>query len=576
MRPIWENAGSSATLEYVARRLEQCELGHSGCPRSSNGYIPRRLLDVNIPDSPGIIRLRNRLLTVHPGPYAALSHCWGNSTQKPLTTTIENERSHEKGIPVESLPQSFKDAVAVARSLNIRYLWIDSLCILQNSESDWATESRQMADIYKNATVTIAAACSPDSHAGFLGKRTSQSQCFKLSLPKPDGGREIWLQTTTDSTGWPVVGISVVGSHHNEPLQKRAWVLQEQMLSSKVIYFDSDQILWECNSVQFAESRTFPYDAKFGMYNRGLPSNFRLKKLQKREADTDISAPSLYLDWYALLTEYRRRELSHESDSLPAMSGLAREFSAITKDDYLCGIWKKDLFRGLGWGYAKNSSMAAGGSSLILAKYSSSSKDHALLLSPASWSWCSTPSGIPEFLGGPFFFSIAQTWENADIFLPNSISQRLVSSEIVPRHLDIMGQLNSARLVLEGACRSVSVKLFERKFDGSAPHPYGTNPRSMVFEMDGMEKHYNQYIHSAIDHLVQLRKEIKLASGKGRIFSLTCFLLGRTDATHMHGLLLYERVLENATVYYRCGMLHITIRDESLYQGWSQKTITIL
>ncbi|EPE32864.1 hypothetical protein GLAREA_05876 [Glarea lozoyensis ATCC 20868] len=526
-----------------------------------------------MPESPGIIRLRNQRRIEQSDPYAALSHCWGDPAQKPLTTTIENERSHETGISVEVLPQSFKDAVAVARFLNIRYLWIDSLCILQDSESDWATESRQMADIYKNAKVTIAAACAENSHAGFLRTRPSQGKCYKLAFTKPDGGREIWLEATTDNEENPVPETSVLGRHPYEPLQKRAWVLQEQLLSSKVIYFDSDQVLWECNSVQYAESRTFPYNGQFNRYDRRLSRNFHLNNPQQKGGDTNNSTSSIYLDWYALLREFRRRELTYESDSLPAMSGLAREFASITKDEYLGGLWKSDLFRGLGWGYAKKSTIVTRG---VRSRSASSplSQDLALSLSPASWTWASIPSGSQEFLGGPFFFSISETWENADTFLPNSISQRLISSETVPRYLDTMGQLNSARLVLEGACRSVNVRLHDNA--RLENHPYGTIPKSVVFEIDGMKKHYNQYIYASIDRLFQLRKEIKLASDQGRIFSLTCFLLGRTDFMHMHGLLLYERVLENAPVYYRCGMLHITIRDKSFYQGWSQKTLTLL
>jgi hypothetical protein len=98
--------------------------------------------------------------------YIALSHCWGK--KHTLTTTMSNLESHCKMLPMSTLPRSFRDAVEITRKLSIKYLWIDSLCIIQDLEEDWQSESAIMGTVYKNAYLTISALDAVDSHSGFI------------------------------------------------------------------------------------------------------------------------------------------------------------------------------------------------------------------------------------------------------------------------------------------------------------------------------------------------------------------------------------------------------------------------
>ena len=72
------------------------------------------------------------------------------------------------GIPVFELPKTFQEAIEISRALHLRYLWIDSLCIVQNSESDWAAHVEAMESIYENAHITLAAGASADDDGGFF------------------------------------------------------------------------------------------------------------------------------------------------------------------------------------------------------------------------------------------------------------------------------------------------------------------------------------------------------------------------------------------------------------------------
>jgi hypothetical protein len=121
-------------LSYIQTWLSECRRIHSKC-KAPSSYVPLRLLDVGH-DDPEIVRLVELSSDPHIStPYACLSHCWGQTLSKHITR-VENLATNMIGIPVAELPKTFRDAIDICRALGLRYLWIDSLCIVQNSESD--------------------------------------------------------------------------------------------------------------------------------------------------------------------------------------------------------------------------------------------------------------------------------------------------------------------------------------------------------------------------------------------------------------------------------------------------------
>src|SRR5947209_7177591 len=169
-RAIWNSFSEEFCLEerfpVVREWLEECRLQHPEC-RPKHGSHPRRLLDIGNSEELSVLRLvytdsliDDELL------YLTLSHCWGNADSMPIKTTTSNEQVHLKGLDTATLPQTFCDAVIITKHLGFRYLWIDALCIIQDSQSDWQTESANMASIYQGSSLTIAASSSSNSDGG--------------------------------------------------------------------------------------------------------------------------------------------------------------------------------------------------------------------------------------------------------------------------------------------------------------------------------------------------------------------------------------------------------------------------
>jgi hypothetical protein len=227
-------------LQQPCAWMKACLETHEACGLTdSNPLLPSRVLDIG-QDEQDTIRLCEFSDGTR-GSYAALSHCWGKS--QPLTLSHDTMESRRTGIDPELLPKVFLDAVVVARSLGLQYLWIDSLCIIQGDEEDWAREAPKMGSVYSNAPLVIAASSAKSSSDGFLNSRVTGDI---IGIPYPDRSStkpSFYLQEVLQTL---VAGQDIL---EDEPLFSRSWVMQERYFATRMLAFATHQMVWECKSI---------------------------------------------------------------------------------------------------------------------------------------------------------------------------------------------------------------------------------------------------------------------------------------------------------------------------------------
>ena len=249
-----------------------------------------------------------------------------------------------RGIATSTLPQTIQDAIIVTRKLGLQYLWVDALCIIQDSASDRAAEIAKMDRIYQNAQLTISAASAERCQDGFLATRSGdygRSTNF-TSIPYacPNGER-----------GNVLLRDSPIYESRLEPLNGRGWALQESVLSSRILIYSSWQLQWQC------QSRKKWDGGRAGYFITDLSELAAAENLQFEDESSNCNIPetqnSPWTNWRNLVSEYSKRGLTKPSDKLPALAGVASRYQNDTNDIYCAGLWKANLLTGLKWQVAE-------------------------------------------------------------------------------------------------------------------------------------------------------------------------------------------------------------------------------
>lgn len=309
--------------------IDDCERTHTLCSRSSDAGPPSRLLHLQAFDDSPDIRLAVEVKD-HVS-YATLSHCWGAS--QPLRLTQSTNEQFKERITYNSLPRTFQDAVTATRSLGLRYLWIDSLCIKQDDVIDWEEQCARMGQIYKDSFVTIAGPAAFCCDSGFLHPRRMLAM-VPVKVSNGDLTDDIIL-----SHRGTMENLYELAPEENSPLATRAWVLQERLLSRRVLYFGTRGMYLECfGNVRF-ESCHYPT-------NWDILTNSMITKSVFDQLGT---WQERLFYWSHLVEDYSSLSLTKSTDRLPALSGIASEFQQATNFHYVVGLWREDIPRGLAW-----------------------------------------------------------------------------------------------------------------------------------------------------------------------------------------------------------------------------------
>jgi hypothetical protein len=362
---------SSIILEWIAN----CRENHQACAveRPEVKTTPSRLLDIEPREDASVVLVQSRDNACHTCHYATLSHCWGKA--RVIQTTKQTLTQRKRCIEWQSLPQTFQDAITIVRAVNIRYIWIDSLCIIQDDELDWKRESACMASIYSNSYLNIAATGASDSRGGCLYPRSLKhaSQTFDI--------RSFPVNTNSGHSQPPIfVRPSFEPIHHRYsthssyssgpldtevmPLLSRAWVFQERHLAPRTLHFHPSEMIMECKSNLCCECT--------GLNN--IVSRSRRNSLDLKSLD----ARKVLDNWFEVVEEFSRLCLTRESDRLTALIGVATVFQARLQSGYLAGLWREDIARGLLWDVTRYENL----------RPRQNIRRHQHLIAP-TWSWAS-------------------------------------------------------------------------------------------------------------------------------------------------------------------------------------------
>ena len=331
LKPRWLPASSLGTeslelFNTLNHWLTTCISSHAGCtePDMQPNVLPVRMLEIDLDGCEPIERIRLRC-DVRPTRYATLSHCWGPDLRTIPRLLQKNLADRVQEIMLEALPRTFTDAVVCAYRLGIKYLWIDCLCIIQDSKEDWLQQSAIMTEIYSNALINFAATASSSCDGGLFRSR-SYSDVNPCIVDPHFAMKPGFLYHCVDSDVWRDVKDGV--------LNRRGWTFQETLLAPRTLHFTETQIYWQCESLRASE-----------IYVDGL--------LGTTPLDIKSQLASTGNEWWTIVEEYTSRSLSYEpEDKLVALSGIARRVAMndhLEGDAYLAGIWRHDLPSSLLW-----------------------------------------------------------------------------------------------------------------------------------------------------------------------------------------------------------------------------------
>lgn len=432
--------------------MNSCLVSHVNCVTLSKqkSYQPTRLLDLT---SPGLYRLIQGTAWPSTPDYVALSYCWGESAPHTQLRLLEStEASLRSGKDVTGLPKTFQDAIEITRHFGVRYLWIDRLCIFQDSAEDWRNEASAMRHVYGNAHFTIAALSAQDAEAGMFCSRDPAGVTPPIINARPGTGERFRVLTgkeilSTDFLPWFL---------KDEPLMRRSWIVQELLLPVRTLFIGSRWNFWSCRGGQASEPFPSHYRAAASGEGSPLLSWNRLLGLPVDGHRMPVGA--IMNEWDQAVRHYAERELSMPGDKLVAISGLAKDVLVALEraqpgmHRYLAGLWEKNILNGLLW-------------------QAKAPARRAICYRAPSWSWACVDG----------LLKTGQGFRNRHRSI---IYNRLLDTSIEYLTDDYFGEVKSGTLTLTVLLASISINT-----ETMSPRPY----RQHIKDVRSIVAHGNNY-----------------------------------------------------------------------------------
>ncbi|KAK4207111.1 heterokaryon incompatibility protein-domain-containing protein [Rhypophila decipiens] len=343
----WDMVSAASFDKWVPRArawLQACEKHHTSCA-TSGAFQPTRLIDLRDPRHP---RLAIHSSSIKPVPYIALSYVWGPKQEYVLTQASLD--TMQTGLDLTRLPRTLLDAIEATYQLAFEYLWIDALCIIQDSAEDKAQELPRMADTYRESSLCIVVGSAAAAGDGFL-KPPPPPRFFVDPFEMKVGDLDEPLALT--------FGYRAPYRASADPISSRAWTLQERVLSRRLLIFASSGVMWMCpetfDNPSGAPDAGPPYQTSLSsVYTEAAKSDGNsdedgIEGEHEGMADTEVRASEIRETWMSIRADYTEMDLSYCADKLPAISAIAAEMAKQTGWTYLAGMWQENLFSELHW-----------------------------------------------------------------------------------------------------------------------------------------------------------------------------------------------------------------------------------
>lgn len=330
---------SEGSLTFATERFRDCVQNHERCRESHiSRRLPSRLIRINDTGEPTSAHLVLSKDVDEAELYFTMSHCWGSGHVLRLTKDKVDE--FRAKIPVSELPKAFIDCFDVVRRLGGRYVWIDSLCIVQDDPDDWLSEASQMHAVYSGSHGNICSTGFADTEQGlFVSRDTQLLQPCVAEAPWMDGGPT-----------FRVLDLALWNSQVLEaPLNNRAWVVQEHFLAPRHLHFGDRQILWECCELSAAEQFPNSLPRRILNHYKSPFNSLPWSSTSSSGATPDSPKSLLVTQWASIVSAYTSAMLSFPSDKAIAFAGIATRFEAIMGDKCLAGMWSTRIHDDLLW-----------------------------------------------------------------------------------------------------------------------------------------------------------------------------------------------------------------------------------
>jgi hypothetical protein len=484
-----------------------------------NAPFAARILEVLTLNGDHILRLvSGDSFDHHYQQYAVLSHCWGG-VDIPAKTTRANVDKYFISIDIETLPKTFQEAIEISRALQLRYLWIDSLTIIQHDLPDWQCESAKMAAIFRNATITISASSAENSTQGCgIGNHLPSSIQFTLPHRGTREEHSPFMAICQTSHRDSVLGRDDRFGFYKYPVHRRAWIFQEKLLSRRILHATHGLFIYQCATIFETEDNILDYKDRNNLLASHIPEHIVHPAASHNRGHDDIRRT-----WWSWMDDFATRRLTKPTDNYAALAGVTALYQELTGDEPVLAMWKRHLVVHLAWAV----------------RVSEDGRDKLTTCSASdrrpSWTWMSYPHGtvLPEFYKVEF--------DDID-------------RAVTPK------QLSSYR------CYKAEVLDIDIRWTGQ---PLVTPPEYAAIKLHGLKHRLSRKEHEAIPGNVEVSLDVGVAVQEDKdIYDVFALYANNNEPTlhnrpwRLHtAYLALEAVEEDKHVYRRIGriMLYETI-----------------